>query len=124
MPMVGLTGCTTRPDEKRWSADAIASTRSSIDRTALTSASVSRRKRIDTSGLLSAGRRERASVRDRFADRVAVNGDDGVDIVGIAAAHRDDDRQVTHAAGLEYLPVAYAQAGERPFHPGGTLPRQ
>ena len=50
--IVGRTGCTTLPLEKRWSADAIVSIRSSIDRTALTSVSVRRRKRIDT-GLLS-----------------------------------------------------------------------
>jgi hypothetical protein len=43
--MIVRTGCITRPVEKRCSADAIVSMRSSIDRTAFTSGSVRRRKR-------------------------------------------------------------------------------
>ena len=46
--IVGRTGWTTRPVEKRRSAEVIVSIRSSIVRTAFTSASVSSRNRTDT----------------------------------------------------------------------------
>ena len=50
---------------------------------------------------------------DRFADRVCVNSDDGVDVRRIAAAHADDNRDVAVAARVEHQAIACAQAVDR-----------
>ena len=153
----GRTGCTTLPPENRCSADAIVSIRSSIDRTALTSVSVRRRKRINT-GLLSLNLviGQSGNWIWRFHDRVidclsnlqsifrspiklpdyqiiesafrlpdcqiihfidahgvgdcvGVDRHDGVDVGGVAAAHRDRDGQ--RAGGTRRRPFV---AGRRP----------
>src|SRR5439155_19896358 len=53
-----------------------------------------------------------ASVRvcDGFADRVRVNGDDGLDVRGVAATHDDDGRDVAVAERVKYKAIAGAQA--------------
>jgi hypothetical protein len=50
---------------------------------------------------------------DSFPDSVAVNGDDGVDVRRVAAAHRDDDREIAVAAGIEHHAIARPQPVDR-----------
>ena len=43
--------------------------------------------------------------------------DDGVDVRRVAAAHRDDDRQIARAAGVEHDAIALAQPVDRELQP-------
>jgi hypothetical protein len=57
----------------------------------------------------------------RFTNGVGVNGDDRVDIRGVATRHRDDDRDVARLALREHERVAAAQTVDGEFQPAETI---